>query len=69
MSSLTFAYCQRRTPIVLQDIQADRPARVNVRMVDGRFECDFRGLKGVLRGEVDIHVEHPSGVGTIGLQA
>ena len=42
-----------RRPLVPQDIQTDRPVRVDVRMVDLGREADLGRLKRVIGGEGD----------------
>lgn len=56
-------YGQRRTPVVLEDVQADHPLAVDVAVVDAGAEGHLRGLEGVLGREVDVQEEDPSLVG------
>ena len=54
----TFRDGQRRRPLSVQDVQADRSIAVHVRMVYAGGEGDLRRLEGVVRGEVDVQEEH-----------
>lgn len=49
----TFRDGQGRTPLIPQDIQADRPVRVDIRVVDLRCEADLGRLEGVVGRERD----------------
>ena len=42
-----------RTPLILQDVQADSSREIHIRMVDGRFEVDGRWGIGVVVWEVE----------------
>jgi len=37
-------------PLLLEDVETDAAARVDVAVVDFRGECDFRGLEGIVWG-------------------
>lgn len=45
---LTLADGQSRTPLIPQNVQTDRPVRVDVRVVDSSGKADFGGLEGVV---------------------
>lgn len=52
---------QRRGPLILENIQADDAAGIDIRMIDLRHKGDLGGLKGVVGGEVDVHLEDTAG--------
>jgi len=52
---------QRRGPLVLENVQADDATGIDIRMIDLRHKGDLGGLKGIVGGEVDIHLEDPAG--------
>jgi hypothetical protein len=56
---------ERGRPLLLEDVQTDAAARVHVAVVDFRGECDFRGLEGVVCGELDIEEEYTALVGAL----
>lgn len=58
-------YRQGRRPLRPQNVQADRPVGVYIRVVDPSRERHFRGLERIVRGEVDGEEEHPSLVGAV----
>lgn len=62
-----FRDCQSRRPLIPQDVQANRPVAVDVRVVDLGREADLRRLKRVIRGEGDAQEENTSGVGRVSL--
>lgn len=45
---------QGRTPLVLQDVQADGAVGVDVRVVNARDEVDLGRLEGVVRRELNV---------------
>ena len=47
-AGLTLADGQSRTPLIPQNVQTDRPVRVDVRVVDSSGKADFGGLEGVV---------------------
>ena len=53
---------QRRAPLVPQDVQTDRPVRVDVRVIDLGREADLGRLEGVVGGEGDGEEEHAARV-------
>ena len=58
----TFRDRQCWTPLIPEDIQTDRPVRVDVRVVDLGREADLGGLEGVVGGESDGKEEDATGV-------
>ena len=54
----TFRDGQSWTPLVPQDIETDRPVRIDVRVVNLGREADLRRLEGVVGGECDGEEEH-----------
>lgn len=58
----TFRNGQRRTPLIPQNVQTDRPIRVDVGVVDLRREADLGRLEGVVGGEGNREEEDASGV-------
>ena len=58
----TFRDRQCWTPLVPEDIQTDRPVRVDVRVVDLGREADLGGLEGVVGGESDGKEEDATGI-------
>lgn len=54
---------QRRTPLVLQDVQADPAQFVDVRVVDLREEADVGGIQGVVLREEQLELEEAALVG------
>ena len=59
--------CQRRAPLVLQNVQADVAVGVDVGMVDAAVGCegDFGWFEGVIRGESDAEEEDAASVRAI----
>ena len=53
----TFRDGERRRPLSIQDVQADRSIAVHVRMVYAGGEGDLRRLERVVRGEVNVEEE------------
>merc|ERR1719189_3056742 len=51
-----------RTPLVLQDVQADRSIRVDVAMVDLRGEMALRRLERVICWKADVQEEDSASV-------
>lgn len=49
---------ERRTPVVLEDVEANAAFVVNVTMVDLRLELDLRRLERVVLRELDLQEEH-----------
>ena len=64
----TFRHCQRRRPLLLQNVQADTPIGIDVGMVDLRLESNFRWLERVINREGDFQEENATGVWRITLQ-
>ena len=64
----TFRDRQCWTPLVPQDIETDRPVRVDVRVVDLGREADLGRLEGVVRGEGDREEEHAASVRRVTLE-
>lgn len=52
---LTLADGQSRTPLIPQNVQTDRPVRVDVRVVDSGGKADFGGLEGVVCASASEH--------------
>lgn len=59
---LTLGDCESRTPLVSQNVKADRAVAVDVRVVDTGREVDLRRLEGVVGGEVNCEEEDAAGV-------
>jgi len=57
-----FANGQSRTPLILQDIQADTSIRVNVAVINTSGEVNLGWLEGIIGGEVNIQEEHTSSI-------
>ena len=57
---------QGRTPLILEDIQANHAILVDIRMIDARREIDLGGLKGIVSGEVDGEAEDAARERTVG---
>lgn len=53
-------------PAGLQNVQADAPAHVDVRVVDGRLEEHLGRRVGVVGGEGERELEGERGVGRVG---
>jgi len=51
--------------LIFEDIQTNRPIRVDIRMIDLGDEVAFGRSEGVVGGEVNVEEEHTSGIGTI----
>lgn len=62
---LTFAYGQRRAPLVPQDIQANATIAVDVGVVNAGSEVDLRWLERVVGGEVNREEEDAAGIGRV----
>lgn len=62
MRPRTFRNRQRRAPLIPQDVQTDRPVRVDVRVVDLRREANLGRLEGVVGWEGDGQEEHAARV-------
>ena len=58
----TFRDRQCWTPLIPEDIQTDRPVRVDVRVIDLGREADLGRLEGVVGGEGDGEEEHAARV-------
>lgn len=56
------ANSQGRTPLILEDIQADTSVGVDVTVVNTCGEVDFGGLEGIICGEMNIEEENTSGI-------
>lgn len=54
-AALTLADGQSRTPLIPQNVQTDRPVRVDVRVVDSGGKADFGGLEGVVCASASEH--------------
>ena len=54
-----------RTPLVLQDVQADGAVRVDVRVVNARDEVDLGRLEGVVRRELNVKGKDATLEGTV----
>ena len=50
----TFRHCQRRRPLLLQNVQADAPIGINVGVVNLGLESNFRRLERVINREGDF---------------
>lgn len=61
-SSLTLRNCQSWRPLIPQDVQANGPVRVDVRVVDLGGEADFRRLERIVRRERDGKEEYTARV-------
>jgi hypothetical protein len=64
----TFRHCQRRRPLLLQNVQADAPVGINVGVVNLRLESNFRRLERVIDREGDFQEENATRVWRITLQ-
>lgn len=64
----TFRHCQRRRPLLLQNVQADTPIGINVGVVNLRLESNFRRLEWVIDRERDFQKENATRVWRIALQ-
>ena len=51
---------ERGGPLGPQDVEADGAVAVDVGVVDAGGEGEFRGLEGVVCGEVDVEEERPA---------
>ena len=49
----TFRNCQRRTPLIPQDVQANGAIGIDVWMIDLGREADLGGLEGIVGWEGD----------------
>ncbi len=58
----TLRHCQRRAPLVSQNVEADAAVRVDVGVVDPRCEVDLGWLKRIVGGEVDGKEKDASGI-------
>lgn len=56
---------QGGTPLVLEDVEANTTVLVNVTVINLCFKLDLRGLKWVVRGEVDAEEKDAAVVGRI----
>ena len=56
---------QRRRPLALENVQANQPIGVDVRVVDFRREIHLGGLKGIVGGKVNHDVEDSAGKGAV----
>ena len=61
-----FGDCERWTPLLLKNIQADASLAVDIRMVHSRFKHHFGRLKWIVRRKCDAHKEHASRVWRVG---
>ena len=52
---------QRRAPLILENVQADDATGIHIGMIDLRHKGDLRGLKGIIGGEVDVHLKDSAG--------
>ena len=66
--SRTFRHCQRRRPLLLQNVQADTPVSINVGVVNLRLESNFRRLEWVINREGDFEEENATRVRRITLR-
>ena len=64
----TFRHCQRRRPLLLQNVQADTPISINVGVVNLRLESNFRRLERVINREGDFEEENATRVRRLALQ-
>jgi len=64
----TFRHCQRRRPILLQNVQADTPISTNVGVVNLRREIHFRPPERVINRVNDTQVENATRIWRIALQ-
>ena len=58
----TFRNRQRRAPLIPQDVQTDRPVRIDVRVVNLRREADLGRLERVIGREDNCQKEHAARV-------
>jgi hypothetical protein len=54
----TFGHCQRRAPLVSENVEADAAVGVDVGVVDSRGEVDLGRLEGIVGREVDSQEEN-----------
>ena len=64
----TFRHCQRRRPLLLQNVQADTPVGINVGVVNLRLESNLRRLEWVINREGDFEEENTTRVRRITLR-
>lgn len=57
-----FAYGQGRTPLVLENVEANGAVGIDVAMVDARAEYDLGALKGILDGEGNVEEEDATSI-------
>lgn len=65
----TFRDRQCRTPLVPENVQADRAVRIDVGVVDLRREADLGRLEGVVGRECDREEEYTACVRRVSLRA
>jgi len=61
-----FGNREGRTPGAFQNVEANHPALVHIRVIDFGGEADLGGLEGVVGGEVDTDTEDSATKGTLG---
>jgi len=54
-----------RTPLILENIQADSSVGVNVAVVDPGCKVDLGGFEWIIRRKVNIEKENSAGIGGI----
>lgn len=54
------ANCESRAPLILQNVQANCPIWVDVRVVDASWERKLWCLEGIVSWEVNVQEEHSS---------
>jgi hypothetical protein len=58
-----FANSEGRTPLILQNVEADSTIRVNVAVVDARSKMHLRGFEWVIGGKVNVEEEYTPRIG------
>lgn len=66
--SHTFRDCQRRAPLVSQNVEANAAVGVDVGVVDASCEVNFRGLERIVGREVDGEEENTTRVRGVALK-
>lgn len=64
---LTLADGQSWTPLIPQNVETDRPVRVDIGVVDSGGEADFGRLEGVVGREGEVEEKDTAGVRRIAL--
>ena len=58
-----FRNCQRRAPLILQNVKADATVVVNVGMIDFSVKFDFRWFEGIVCRKANVEEENTYTVG------